>query len=311
MAGGLARPLHRLRDDLLDLLAHLEAGFDFADEDLPFITREELDRRLAEAESDVAAILRQMAFPRRAGRRRAGPCSSAGRTRARAASSTRLAGDAAALVSDHPGTTRDYLTAELDLDGVKCRLIDTAGTGAEPLAVSHEAKPIEHAAATRRRRRNDARPHVASALPRFHPPAGRLGTRANCDAVDRRRATDRRADEVRRAASESTAAWPAVRNQQPDGRGHRSACAASCAERPLPPPERTATWSPARPCAAASRSGWPAQCLRRARSVAAAGQEELAAAEIRVALEELGKVVGAVYTDDVLDRIFSRFCIGK
>ena len=32
-----------------------------------------------------------------------------------------------ALVSPTPGTTRDYLTAELDLDGVKCQLIDTAG----------------------------------------------------------------------------------------------------------------------------------------------------------------------------------------
>ena len=28
-------------------------------------------------------------------------------------------------------------------------------------------------------------------------------------------------------------------------------------------------------------------------------------------LEEIGKVVGAVYSDDILDRIFSRFCIGK
>jgi tRNA modification GTPase len=40
LAGGLARPLHRVRDALLDLLAHVEAGFDFADEELPFITRE-------------------------------------------------------------------------------------------------------------------------------------------------------------------------------------------------------------------------------------------------------------------------------
>jgi tRNA modification GTPase len=54
-----------------------------------------------------------------------------------------------------------------------------------------------------------------------------------------------------------------------------------------------------------------AQCLRQARNVASAGQEELAAAEIRVALSELGKIVGAVYTEDILDRIFSRFCIGK
>jgi tRNA modification GTPase len=35
------------------------------------------------------------------------------------------------------------------------------------------------------------------------------------------------------------------------------------------------------------------------------------AAEIRAALDDLGQVLGAVYTEDILDRIFSRFCIGK
>jgi tRNA modification GTPase len=39
--------------------------------------------------------------------------------------------------------------------------------------------------------------------------------------------------------------------------------------------------------------------------------EELIAAEIRVALDALGEVVGAICTDDVLDRVFSQFCIGK
>jgi tRNA modification GTPase len=39
--------------------------------------------------------------------------------------------------------------------------------------------------------------------------------------------------------------------------------------------------------------------------------EELVASELRLALLELGKVAGTVYTDDILDRIFSRFCIGK
>src|SRR5207253_2030146 len=38
---------------------------------------------------------------------------------------------------------------------------------------------------------------------------------------------------------------------------------------------------------------------------------EVLALELRAALEELGAIVGAVYTDDLLDRIFSRFCIGK
>ncbi len=50
----------------------------------------------------------------------------------------------------------------------------------------------------------------------------------------------------------------------------------------------------------------------RARQIAGSGGgEELVAAEIRVALDELGKVAGAVYSEDVLDRIFSRFCVGK
>jgi tRNA modification GTPase len=39
--------------------------------------------------------------------------------------------------------------------------------------------------------------------------------------------------------------------------------------------------------------------------------DELIAAEIRAALEHTGQIAGRVYTDDVLDRIFSRFCIGK
>jgi tRNA modification GTPase len=38
---------------------------------------------------------------------------------------------------------------------------------------------------------------------------------------------------------------------------------------------------------------------------------ELAALALRSALDQLGEMVGAVYTDDLLDRIFSRFCIGK
>jgi tRNA modification GTPase len=57
---------------------------------------------------------------------------------------------------------------------------------------------------------------------------------------------------------------------------------------------------------AAAASFARAQSLNQQRS-----GEELIALEIRLALTELGKVVGAVYTDDILDRIFSRFCIGK
>jgi tRNA modification GTPase len=127
LAGGLSRPLQSLRNSLLDLLAHVEAGFDFADEDLAFVPREELDRQLAEAEGSVEAILAQTIARSEppdvvravlVGRPNAGKSSLF----------NALARMPAALVSDHPGTTRDYLVADLDLGGVKCRLIDLAGT---------------------------------------------------------------------------------------------------------------------------------------------------------------------------------------
>ena len=41
------------------------------------------------------------------------------------------------------------------------------------------------------------------------------------------------------------------------------------------------------------------------------GDEVLTAAQLREALEQIGTVTGAVTTDDLLDRIFSRFCLGK
>ena len=53
-------------------------------------------------------------------------------------------------------------------------------------------------------------------------------------------------------------------------------------------------------------------CLCRASELAGrAGAEELIAAELREAIDQLGTVVGTVYTEDLLERIFSRFCIGK
>jgi tRNA modification GTPase len=39
--------------------------------------------------------------------------------------------------------------------------------------------------------------------------------------------------------------------------------------------------------------------------------DELVAVDLRQGLDDLGRVVGTVVTDDLLDRIFSRFCIGK
>ena len=48
-----------------------------------------------------------------------------------------------------------------------------------------------------------------------------------------------------------------------------------------------------------------------ARAISLGYGEELVALDLHLAVEELGRVIGAVVTDDILDRIFNRFCIGK
>jgi len=42
-----------------------------------------------------------------------------------------------------------------------------------------------------------------------------------------------------------------------------------------------------------------------------AGPDDAFAIDLRSALDHLGEITGAVVTDDILDRVFSRFCIGK
>ena len=126
MAGGLAAPLQALRESLLDLLSQLEAALDFADEDLEFIPRVAVQRRLAEAAEQVQQLRDQLQ-----GRSTANEVPrvvllgwpNVGKSSLFNA----LAGNAAAIVSPAPGTTRDYLTRNIRSEGCEIVLVDTAG----------------------------------------------------------------------------------------------------------------------------------------------------------------------------------------
>ncbi len=343
LAGGLARPLHRLSESLLDLLAHVEAGFDFADEDLLFITRESLVGRLAEAERDAAAVERQMTL--RGESNAAFKAAIVGSPNSGKSSLfNAMLGDRAALVSDRSGTTRDYLTAELDLGGVRCQLIDTAGTSGEgrvesgegrvesgekkiPLAVSQQSgvEAAAQSAAERQRRAADVelfcldstRPLDDWELAELHSAGAnsRVVVLTKCDL--RVPEGDRSMFSADRLSAECVGSPKngpvpddkAVETSSLTGVGVET-LKAELRRRLLAAGGRGETVAgTALRCGESLRLA--GQSLRRAGEVAVAGREELAAAEIRVALDELGKVTGAVYADDVLERIFSRFCVGK
>jgi len=301
LAGGLASPLRQLREQLLDLLARLEAGLDFADEDIEFISAAELQELVTSVAAEVAALAAKL----RERSEGTAPFTAVLVGRPNAGKSSlfnALAGEARAIVSPLPGATRDYLTAELDLAGVTVRLIDTAGTDPAAVGPAGEAQRSRDEAirlaqlellcldATRpshawdRERLNDE----------SHRP--RLVLRTKCDVV----LCDREIAQEANALSTSAAT----------GAGLDDLRAALRAAAVSPAAETDASTLTSARCGESLRLA--AECLARAAELCErrSGQE-LIAAELRVALDELGKVAGAVYTDDLLDRIFSRFCIGK
>ena len=302
LAGGFARPLNALRETLLDLLAQLEAGLDFVEEDIQFITSAEVAAQLERAAATISQLSAQLSH--RAQSDVLARVALVGWPNVGKSSLfNALAAGGAALVADAPGTTRDYLTARLDLGSGECELIDTAGID---LADDVEGRPIAQAAqrfTELARERADvsvlcidsSRPLNAWEREQLatEPESGRIVVLTKCDAVQ-----------------QTKLACPAISTSATRGAGLDELKAALRAALGAVPRGETAAGLTAQRCGESLRGA--ADSLAQALALnEAGGGEELVAAEIRAALTELGKVVGAVYTDDILDRIFSRFCIGK
>lgn len=326
LAGGLSRPLHRLREELLCALAELEAGLDFVEEDIEFISRETLRSRLAAALAIVSATLDQLSgrdvrteVPRIA---ITGP-PNAGKSSLFNALVERFGavGATAAIVSPQPGATRDYVGARVNLNGIGCELIDTAGIDATPRDGIHQA--AQHSTAEQQRLANvqlrclDATTITQDDIWKAQrtPKDSNILVITKFDA-----AREGEAPAEQDASPEPLSRSFALPSSDVD------ASAISCSSVTGVGIDKLASRlrgmlakaSDGRASAAAATS---ARCLGSLREAARAlnaaleltehSGDELIAAEIRAALDALGEVVGAICADDVLDRVFSQFCIGK
>jgi tRNA modification GTPase len=291
LAGGVARPLQELRADLLDLLADLEAGLDFAEEDIHFVTPEDLLRRLGKALALLTLLGKQLEQRTLGGR--AFRAVLAGRPNAGKSSLFNALTGAAAIVSPEPGTTRDYLVRRIDLGGVPVELIDTAGLRESAGAIEDQAQALG-------RERARAADLVLLCVEAGHEPS---------------------ADEIARLGqAEPPAVGVATKYDLGNPTFGEVATSAATgagldALRELIAGRAKAMARPALAPSVSRCRHHVAACLERLRQahqmVLFGGPPELTALELRGALDELGEMVGAVYTDDLLDRIFSRFCIGK
>ncbi|MEQ8821506.1 MAG: tRNA uridine-5-carboxymethylaminomethyl(34) synthesis GTPase MnmE [Sumerlaeia bacterium] len=126
LSGGLSRRLEGARQSLVPVVAELEAHVDFPDEGLEIATRERLSAAVEKAAGEIETLLesagRGMAL--RDGAR----VVLAGRPNAGKSSLFNLLlRRERAIVSPHAGTTRDTVEAQVDLGGVAVTLVDTAG----------------------------------------------------------------------------------------------------------------------------------------------------------------------------------------
>ncbi|MCC6486201.1 MAG: tRNA uridine-5-carboxymethylaminomethyl(34) synthesis GTPase MnmE [Candidatus Hydrogenedentes bacterium] len=124
--GVLSKAIYAFRDTLADALARIESAIDFPDEDLPELVDEALRARLAA----TLASMQELLATAKAGRlyREGASIAIAGRPNVGKSSLfNALLRDARAIVTAHPGTTRDLLEEVITLNGIPARLSDTAG----------------------------------------------------------------------------------------------------------------------------------------------------------------------------------------
>jgi tRNA modification GTPase len=311
LAGGLSQPLTRLREQLLELLAHLEAGLDFVEEDITFISAVEIERQLTAAQETIADTLAQLANrsePEILSKVALIGAPNAGKSRLFNVLLDRHAdSDAreAAIVSPQAGTTRDYLTAAMNVNGRKFQLIDTAGFESTTSVASIEHRAQEMTSGQRRQAFCTIYCIDATDLAIQERVAEQIRT-------DRGKSDLYVLTKIDLLTEDSTVKFNPTMRRCSSRTGEGIAELVSAVVAAL-------NDDAAPPGAVASTAARCADSLHRAEEsvqaalslVAAKGGDELIAVEIRTALNELGRVVGAVYTDDLLDRIFSQFCIGK
>lgn len=304
LQGALSEEFAQLRAQLVAVLAEIEAEVDFTDDELPETDFSLRRSAIAAVEKRVEAMLGGFAAARR--RREGIRVVFTGRPNAGKSSLiNRLLGSARLIVSDEPGTTRDVVEETVDLGGVAFVLTDTAGIRdaegrAESEAVRRAIESVEDA---------DLCVLVLDAAQPFDPEQAAAAAERAADTIVVWNKTDLGVPvpEALRALAGQRAAVLTTSARTGEGCSDLAAALADAARERME--AEPAGISRVRHRAALERTIVP---LRRAAELAESESTcELAAAELRSALVELASLGAPVENEEVLDRIFSEFCIGK
>jgi tRNA modification GTPase len=300
--GEFSRCTRALAQELTELRALTEATLDFPEEEIDFLRAADANARLervAERLDEVrrraqqGAVLREGVHVVLAGAPNVGKSSLL----------NALAGEEVAIVTEHPGTTRDRIERRIELQGVAFHLVDTAG-------LRETTDPIEGLGIARTRAAlaqadlvlelRDDRAAAAARDPALEqglaPGARRLIVHNKIDLTG---AAPGRHGERLYLSARSGAGIEALRQALLEAAGWSAEASAE-----------TVFLARERHLQALARAGERIEAAR-AHGAAGAARLELFAEDLRLAAEALGSITGVVSSDDLLGQIFGRFCIGK
>jgi len=308
LAGALAEKVRGMRDKVIGIRAHLEAEIDFSDEDIRMPARGEIAAEIGRITADVAALHASFARGRIA--REGARAAIIGKPNAGKSSLLNiLLGTDRAIVTDIPGTTRDVIEDTVQLGPVPLAILDTAGLRqgrdeVERLGIERTRRSVAEADlliavfdSSRELDSDDAeiialcRERAGVAVLNKNDLPGRIAIAELRDrgiampAVAISALTGAGIERLRQelARAIDAIAGPGAENEIAISRQrHRDSLAAAM------------------------------RALQAAReSALRAMPPEIVAVDIAAAADALGAITGEVATEDVLDRIFSEFCIGK
>jgi tRNA modification GTPase len=298
LEGTLTRRIAAVDADLFDLVAKLEASLDFPDEGYHFIEPDEIAGRIGDVVHQMDQLLGDAARGRMV--RDGATVVIAGRPNVGKSSLfNKLAGSDRAIVTDVPGTTRDLVTERIDFDGVAVTLVDTAGAR-EALDI------VEREGVARGEQAREVADVVVVVLDGTEPLASederlleRLRGRNHVvvlNKADRGRVLD-----VAGALPVSATRGDGLDALRQEVRSRL------IGDEPL---RDTAVVSNMRHVALLEAARGHLISARHAVAEARA-PEEFVLVDLQAARARFDEIVGTRTTDDVLQHIFERFCIGK
>ncbi len=302
LSGAFSAAVDALQEQLVKLRLHVEAAIDFPEEEVDFLSDEQLRARI----DDCDAAFKTLREEARAGRvlREGYQVIIVGQPNAGKSSLLNLlSGQEAAIVTEVAGTTRDILREQIDIDGLLVELIDTAGLRDDPDQI--EAEGIRRARQASKSADAVLWIQDASTTAKQSLAALGEGLPANVPIVAVRNKIDLTNESpglqnerplVLNISAKTGAGTDILRQQIRELAGHKDLGEGAFTAR-------------RRHIDALQRANEHFQTGRGALEEAKAG--ELFAEELRLAQEALGEITGSFTSDDLLGKIFSEFCIGK